>query len=280
MTDPAKRKLSAKQILADIRSGMDAPSLKREHGLSDKSFEYVLKQLVAAGLLTPDEMLRLEPPRSSLERPPKPPAPAQWQCPACNALQPAEMAECPACGVVVAKFVERQEQRDHESRFAPRFTRDPDAGGGKGLTSVIASIVILALIGGTLLIWSAHRAKERTNVASLGIVTESTQQAESEADRPEVTSEDLAGVGKEYSEFKIEDDQEKSLTPPDPIVALPQEHSAPKVEPPPTENPTPASATPKYVTGVLRQFGSGDFKREVVEASKTYPVLFQFYSNT
>jgi hypothetical protein len=279
MTDPAKRKLSAKQVLADIRSGMDAPALKREHSLSDKSFEYVLKQLSARGLLTPDEMRRLGPRSSSPERPPKPSTAAQWRCPACNTPQPVEVPECPACGVVVAKFAERQDQRDHESRFAPRFTRDPDAGGSKGWASVISSIVIMALIGGGLLIWSAHRATEKASIASLGITTESTQQAESEADQPADTSEDLARVGKEYSDLKIEDGQEKSLTPPEPIVALPQEHSAPKAEPP-EESPNPVPEPPKYVTGVLRRFGSGDFKREVVEASKTYPVLFQFYSNT
>jgi hypothetical protein len=280
MTDPAKRKLSAKQILADIRSGMDAPALKREHSLSDKSFEYVLKQLSAKGLLTPDEMRRLEPRTGSPERSPKPPpALARWRCPACNAPQPAEMAECTACGVVMAKFLERQKQRDHASKIAPRFTRDPDAGGGKGMASVISSIVILALIGGALLIWSAHRAKEKANIAALGIVTEATQQDESEADRPADTSEDLTSVGKEYSDIKIEDGQEKSLTPPEPIVALPQEPAAPKVEPP-KETPTPAPTAPKYVTGVLRQFGSSDFRKEVVEASKTYPVLFQFYSSS
>jgi len=63
------------------------------------------------------------------------------------------------------------------------------------------------------------------------------------------------------------------------MVALPKEPAAPKVARP-RETATPAPETPKYVTGVLRQFGSGDFKKEVVEASKTYPVLFQFYSNT
>ncbi len=61
MPESGKRKLSAKQILADIRSGMDASELKHKHGLSDKSFGYVLRQLSAAGVLTEDEMRRLQP---------------------------------------------------------------------------------------------------------------------------------------------------------------------------------------------------------------------------
>ena len=61
MTESGKRKLSAKEILTDIRSGMDASELKRKYGLSDKSFGYVLKQLSTAGLLTEDEIRRLQP---------------------------------------------------------------------------------------------------------------------------------------------------------------------------------------------------------------------------
>jgi Mor family transcriptional regulator len=64
MTDPVKRKLSAKEILADIRSGMDASELKRKYGLSDKSLEYVCNKLAAAGALTDKEGRRLGPLRA------------------------------------------------------------------------------------------------------------------------------------------------------------------------------------------------------------------------
>jgi thioredoxin-like negative regulator of GroEL len=53
--------------------------------------------------------------------------------------------------------------------------------------------------------------------------------------------------------------------PPEPTLAIPERSSV---------------ETTKYVTGVLRQFTSNDFKKEVVEASKTLPVVFQFYSDT
>lgn len=279
MTDPVKRKVSAKEILTDIRSGMDTSELKRKYGLSDKSLAYVCNKLAAAGALTDKEGRRLGPPLESPEAPHEPPAPAQWRCPACNAPQPVEMDECPACGVVVARFIERREQRDHAASIAPRFTRDAEPGGGRGWTSFILSIVVLALIGGALLIWSTHRANEKSKIAALEVIAQPSEEVESESAQPQETADDLQSPSTDYTELKIEDEQGESLTPPEPLVALPQESSTPKAEPP-NETPAPVPATPKYVTGVLRQFGSADFKKEVVEASKTYPVLFQFYSNT
>ncbi|MGO9566904.1 MAG: hypothetical protein ACLP5H_05130 [Desulfomonilaceae bacterium] len=278
MPESAKRKLSAKQILADIRSGRDASELKHRHGLSDNSFGYVLRQLSTAGLLTEYEIRRLQPLRGSSKPPHEMPGQPQWRCPACNAPQATEASECPVCGVVVAKFVERQEQRDHAESVAPRFTRDPDPGGGKGWMPVILSIVVFALIGGAVLVWSSHRAKEKTNLAALDLRTPSSQEVESEAGQSQEDSNDLESTDIDSSEVKIEDGPGRIEAPP-PIVALPKEVPARQAEPS-REAPLPPSETPKYVTGVLRQFASGDFKKEVVEASKTYPVLFQFYSNT
>jgi hypothetical protein len=295
MTESGKRKLSAKEILTDIRSGMDASELKRKYGLSDNSFGYVLKQLSTAGALTEDEQRRLQPRHGSpepsremrrlqpLRTPSKSPheapvPPPQWRCPACNAPQTGEVSECSACGIVVAKFVARQVEEDRLSSVSPRFMRDPDPGGGKGLASVILSIVVLVIIGGALLLWSSHRATEKSKIAALDLRTLSFQEVESEADQPQENSKDLESTGIDSSEAKIEDSREIDLAP-ERIVAIPKDPAAPKVARP-RETATPAPETSKYVTGVLRQFGSGDFKKEVVEASKTYPVLFQFYSHT
>ncbi len=278
MTDPVKRKLSAKQILADIRSGMDAPALKKEHSLSDKSFEYVLRQLSAAGLLTQDELRRLEPRSGSAKPSREPPAWPQWRCPACNAPQAAAVPECPACGVVVAKFVARQGRGPDASMISPRFTGDAAPTGGTGWAPVILSIVVFALVGTAVLVWSTHRASEKQKIAALDVTTQSAQEVESEADQPQETSNDLESTSPDYSEVKIEEEPGRIEAPP-PVVALPQERPSWQIEPP-RETRTPTPDNPTYVTGVLRQFGSGDFKKEVVEASKTYPVLFQFYSNT
>jgi hypothetical protein len=263
---------------------MDAPGLKRKYGLSDNSFGYVLKQLSTAGVLTEDDMRRLQPSRGptetsremhslqtlsgssvpSHERP----GPAQWQCPACNAPQIGEVSECSACGVVVAKFVARQAEEDRLSSVSPRFTRDPDPGGGNSWASVILSIVVLVLIGGALLVWSSHRATGKSKIAALDLTTQSFQEVENEADQSQENSNDLESTGIDSSGAKIEDSREINLYP-ERIVAVPKVPAAPKVARP-RETATPAPVSPQYVTGVLRQFGSGDFKREVVEASKTY----------
>lgn len=278
MTESTKRKLSAKEILADIRSGMDVSELKRKHSLSDKSFGYVLRQLSTAGVLTEDEKRRLEPRRSPSQPSREPPRAPQWRCPACNAPQNGEVSECSACGVVVAKFVARQTEEDRLSSISPRFTRGVDPGGGKGLASVILSIVVFALIGGAVLVWSSHRATGKSKIAALDLTTQSFQEVESESDQSVENSNDLESAGIDPSEVKIEEGPGLTLAP-ERIVAVPKEPAAPKVARP-RETATPAPEATQYVTGVLRQFGSSDFKKEVVEASKTYPVLFQFYSNT
>ena len=278
MTESGKRKLSAKEILTDIRSGMDVPGLKRKYGLSDKSFGYVLKQLSTAGMLTEDEKRRLQPRSGSSEPSRDMRGEPQWRCPACNAPQTGEVSECSACGVVVAKFVARQTEEDRLASVSPRITRDPDPGGGNSWASVILSIVVLVLIGGALLVWTSHRATGKSKIAALDLTTQSFQEVENEADQSQENSNYLESTGIDSSEVNSEDSPKMDLAP-ERIVAVPKEPAAPKVARP-RETATPAPETSKYVTGVLRQFGSGDFKKEVVEASKTYPVLFQFYSNT
>jgi hypothetical protein len=278
VTESGKRKLSAKQILADIRSGMDASDLKRKYGLSENSFGYAIKQLSTTGVLTEAEKRRLAPTPGSSKPSHEPPRAPEWRCPACNAPQAAEVRECPACGVVVAKYVARQAEGLHVSSVSPSYTRAADLRGGRGWMPVVWSIVVFAFIGGAVLLWSAHRAKEVPKIAGLDLRTQTFQEVEGEADQPQENSSDLVSSGIDPSEVKIEDGTGLSLAP-DRIVAVPKEPAAPRVAPP-RETATAAPETPQYVTGVLRQFGSGDFKKEVVEASKTYPVLFQFYRNT
>jgi hypothetical protein len=284
VTNPAKRKLSAKQILTDIRSGMDASALKRKYGLSDKAFESVCKQLSAAGALTEFERQQLEPPRRSSEPSHKPSVASQWRCPACNTPQAAEVRECPACGVVVAKYVALQDLAGPASEPAPRYMHYAAPSSGTGWSQVVVTIVVLAIIGGAIVLWSTHRAKETPRIAQLdrkAVAVQEDQGNDSEAADTEPSGDNSAGAP-------------AGMLSSDPIVASRQDLPAPVVEPsaPAVEPPGPAAveppqetsstppASPKYVTGVLRQFSSNDFKKEVVEASKTYPVLFQFYSDT
>jgi hypothetical protein len=282
---PAKRKLSAKQLLADIRSGMDRRALKLKYALSDKALDSVCAQLAAKGALTEHEIRRLTPVRRPAKAAPEAPEPPQWRCPACNAPQAAEMSECPVCGVVVEKFVERQGQDDHllnAASLAP-----PDAGPSQrtGLTPVIVSIVVFAFVGTCLLLWSTYGSKEELKISELDHGAQSQQQTGTEEDRTPDDSGELESVDKGYNEIEIGDTKDIVLfqppaatnpqRPPERTVAVPREQA-----PEPKEETSAQPPRPKYLTGVLRQFSSGNFKKEVVEASKTYPVLFQFYSQT
>jgi len=53
---PAKRRVSADELAADIRAGMPLVTLREKHGLSSKGLKKAHKKLVEAGFLHPDEM--------------------------------------------------------------------------------------------------------------------------------------------------------------------------------------------------------------------------------
>lgn len=55
MTDEQK-KVSAKEILADIRAGMDDESLKEKYSLTDRKLRKVMEKLVSAGHLTEEDL--------------------------------------------------------------------------------------------------------------------------------------------------------------------------------------------------------------------------------
>ncbi len=277
MTNPATRKLSAKQILADIRLGMDPSELKSKYRLSEKALQSVYKQLTAAGALTESEMPRLQHLDNRSEASHQLPAEPKWRCPACNAPREAEVSECPACGVVVAKYLARQGEGNHVSGIPRHVTRNADYGGGKGWMSVISSIAVFLLLGGVLLIWSTHQIREKPDVAALGLRVQSSAEDRGEADQPENNTSKLESTSIDAARIK----EEESLTPSaatQPHAEIPVEPPADRDAPPPKRRP-PSLKPAEYQTGVLRHFASRDFKKQVVEASHTYPVLVQFYSD-
>lgn len=285
MTNSVKKKLSAKQVLSDIRSGMDSAALKSKYRLSDKSLEAVFRKLVEAGALKERERPLPGPVSIAAKRPDAEPISSGWQCPACGRIQKSAVPECPACGVVVAKYVARQEQETSFSNASGLSTLGAVSPGGNGWAAVIASIVVFAIIGGAILIWSGHRSQEETEMAALGVKAQSPRDRQSIMDRTEGSTGDREDTTAENLQEEIEDLPRSGsalspVIPPPPD--LPFEKASPSVEPSPSpveKGPAQPGST-RYVTGVLRSFHSSDFKREVVEASKTYPVLFQFHSDT
>ena len=107
MAASQKPKVSAKEVLSDIRSGMTLSDLKHKYGLSDKGAESLFRKLVAKGLVTEEELPKSLGPDSVQEGLPREKKEnSVWRCPACGAPQDAQLAECPICGVVAAKFLE------------------------------------------------------------------------------------------------------------------------------------------------------------------------------
>lgn len=105
----AKSQLNAKEILQDIRSGMDDRALMEKHRLSAQGLQSTFSKLIAAGLLKQSELYD---PAPSHERTVN----NVWTCPACKMPQPREFEECPQCGVLVSKFKEHQESKERNAQ--------------------------------------------------------------------------------------------------------------------------------------------------------------------
>ncbi len=177
MTTREKRKISARQILSDIRSGMNDSDLKRTYGLSDAALESVYRKLVAAGVLTQSERRnRTTSGTGEAEIPEKEAKAVPWRCPACHATQPAELAECPVCGVVVAKFQGRR--RAEGFHDAPDPETNPRS--SRLLIGLVLGIVLIALAWAGWLFWPKHGTEE-PRITSLDTRPHSTMTAKKEA---------------------------------------------------------------------------------------------------
>lgn len=147
MSDSGKRRIAAKQILADIRRGLDDSLLKQKYGLSDRSLDFVYTKLAEAGVLNEDEIsnrsIRAASQSQALQENSLAP---QWQCPSCHAAQASEKAECPICGIVMAKFTSRPECV-RSLGGSPASVSHAEQSKIKKRVSVFASVVVLAGVG-------------------------------------------------------------------------------------------------------------------------------------
>ncbi len=97
MAETNKRRINAKDAVKDIRSGMADSDLREKYGLSATGLDSLFTKLVGAGLLQQHELDRPSSPKDRSVH-------VAWKCPACGSSQTREYAECPDCGVIVAKF--------------------------------------------------------------------------------------------------------------------------------------------------------------------------------
>ncbi len=103
-----QQKISAKELVADIRGGMGNAALVEKYKISAQGLQSIFNKLIAAGAL---QQAELDNRASSDDRTVN----LAWKCPACGKPQSREYDECPDCGVIITKFLRQQEaKRDRE----------------------------------------------------------------------------------------------------------------------------------------------------------------------
>ena len=93
----SKQKISAKDLIADLRAGMDDPALMKKYGLSAQGLQSAFKKLVEAKALKQSELENRVPLAEKT-------VDLVWKCPACGKPQTREFDECPECGIIVSKL--------------------------------------------------------------------------------------------------------------------------------------------------------------------------------
>ncbi len=157
MTESSKTRISARQVLSDIRSGMDHSALKAKYGLSDRALSSLYAKLSEKGYTDPSANFSTAfPSRGPTERTSSPEATVSWQCPACNLGQEGQPDECPRCGLLTAKANQLpREQTANGSSREPDGKKNARMGSSRWF-AVILSVIILA-IGATLLMGVSMR---------------------------------------------------------------------------------------------------------------------------
>jgi hypothetical protein len=157
MTGPQKRKISAREILADMRAGMTESQLRVKYALTNESLKSVYGKLVAKGVLKEAELPGTK--GAGDASPPETSRAGHATCPSCNASLPLGEAECPVCGVVLAKLAARGEVTDPGSSLTS---------GDKSLTGrrwiYLATILGVCVLAGALFILFSGGRKQKAEV--------------------------------------------------------------------------------------------------------------------
>lgn len=105
-----KKKISAKEILADVKAGMTDQELMDKYQLSSSGLQSLFRKMIGANLLTEYDLDQRAPP---LPKTPETPPPIRkatgqsggphFECGACGFSQNEPFNECPKCGIVYGK---------------------------------------------------------------------------------------------------------------------------------------------------------------------------------
>jgi predicted RNA-binding Zn-ribbon protein involved in translation (DUF1610 family) len=95
--DMVRRRISGRELLRDIRSGMDDAGLMKKYNLSPKGILLLMGKLVSEGRLTPEELAS----RRSLA---KTVYFATFKCPVCQEIHYTRSESCPRCGAAMTQL--------------------------------------------------------------------------------------------------------------------------------------------------------------------------------
>jgi rubrerythrin len=87
----AKKKIKARELLSDVRAGLDDEALMQKYSLSARGVLQALNKLIAHGLMSPEEFIE----RRSLAKTVYMPV---FTCSACGNTQFSKVEKCPRCG--------------------------------------------------------------------------------------------------------------------------------------------------------------------------------------
>jgi len=90
----ARKRIRGREILKDIRAGIDDVGLMEKYGLSARGILQLMGKLVSQGLLSPSELAA----RRSLAKTVYFPI---FKCPKCNEVHYTKSEICPKCGAVM-----------------------------------------------------------------------------------------------------------------------------------------------------------------------------------
>lgn len=97
----AKKKIKAKELLNDIRAGMDDESLMHKYGLSAKGILQAMNRLIWEGLMSPCELSERKSVAKTVYMP-------IFKCSFCGDIQFTRSDKCPHCGSFLKNLNEKK----------------------------------------------------------------------------------------------------------------------------------------------------------------------------
>ncbi len=126
--------INAKEILADIKAGMDDSALMEKYGLSEKGLQSLFEKLTYAGALKQREPeKRPSGPHKVIEY--------TWKCPACGKPQTKRSDQCPECGKIGSR-IKTQSPEQVEEIEGRRSEGGPDPSSRKTFQDFLGKISV------------------------------------------------------------------------------------------------------------------------------------------